>query len=286
MKHKIPQKNYEEFKQDVIIDKQDMTHLTWTKIRHSSGTNGSFLKSTSEVDGRKVYYKMSNYNDVNGVYGHECINEIIVDRLLTILGIEHLNYQLIHADVRNNGKVFDTWICASYDYKCTGESKIALDTFYQLERNETETPFDFCKRNRWQSYIYKMLVVDYLILNRDRHGANIEVLRSKRDGKIRIAPVFDHGLSLLFSCHTEEDVRKYDVMEDKQVQCFVGSNSSKANLNLIPKGKEPNLNSLKNNDKRIIMKDLDYAIPAIWLDKIWEMIWKRWKYYESFCNKR
>ena len=40
------------------------------------------------------------------------MNEIIVDRLLTVLGVEHLHYQLIHADVEIDGKVYDTWMCA------------------------------------------------------------------------------------------------------------------------------------------------------------------------------
>lgn len=50
-----------------------------------------------------------------------------------------------------------------------------------------------------------MLAVDFLILNRDRHGANIEVLRNARARTLRIAPLFDHGLSLLYSCLSEED---------------------------------------------------------------------------------
>lgn len=82
----------------IIHEKQDMTHLSWSKIRNSSGTAGSFLKAYSILGGRKTYYKLSNYDKARGVIGHECVNEIIVDRLLDILGIPHLHYQLIHAD--------------------------------------------------------------------------------------------------------------------------------------------------------------------------------------------
>jgi hypothetical protein len=87
----------------ILKEKQDMTYLSWSKIRHSSGTAGSFLKSYSELGGRKTYYKLSNFDSVRGVIGHECVNEIIVDRLLDILGIEHLHYQLIHADILISG---------------------------------------------------------------------------------------------------------------------------------------------------------------------------------------
>ena len=33
----------------------DLTHLTWSLSRTSTGTAGSFLKSYEEIDGHKVY---------------------------------------------------------------------------------------------------------------------------------------------------------------------------------------------------------------------------------------
>ena len=83
----------------IIHELQDMTHLSWAKTRNSSGTAGSFLKAYEDgVDG-KTYFKLSNYDAWKGIIGHECVNEIIVDRLLSILGISHLPYQLIHAKI-------------------------------------------------------------------------------------------------------------------------------------------------------------------------------------------
>ena len=145
---------------------------------------------------------------------------------------------------------------------------------------------EFCIRNGWENYIYEMLVVDFLILNRDRHGANIEILRNSKDKTIRIAPLFDHGLSLLFSCNSEEELEQYDVMEDKKVQCFVGSNSAKYNLDLINRDKMPRLRNLNEEDKEVIFEGLDEVISPMLKEKIWEMIWRRWKFYEDFCNKR
>ena len=268
------------------------------------------------MGGIKTYYKLSNYDSVRGVIGHECINELIVDRLLTRLGVEHLSYQLIHADVLLDGRVQEVWLCASEDFKQTGESKIALDAYYQAERlSPSETPLQFCIRNGWEEYIYTMLVVDYLILNRDRHGANIEVLRNRRRKSIRLAPLFDHGLSFVFRCETPEQLANEDVRADKKVQCFVGSHSSSIgsririgfctqstsigsririgfctqstweNLKLIPKDKRPRLNVLTEADRSVIMNELDDALPKPWQDKIWDMIWRRWLAYENLCNQ-
>ena len=270
----------------IISEKQDLTWLSWSKIRNSSGTAGSFLKAYSNLGGEKIYYKLSNYDVFYGIVGHECINEIIVDRLLTILGIEHLNYQLINADIIVGDSLCNTWLCASRDFKKYGESKIALDAYYQVERLVNEKPLDFCIRKGWKDYIWQMLVVDYLILNRDRHGANIEVLRNSQKKTIRLAPLFDHGLSLIFNCHNEEEVNKVDILEDKPVQCFVGSRSSFENLKLIPKDEHPKLNPLHESDKAILLDGLDFALSKSLQDKIWEMIWKRWCIYEDFCDKR
>ena len=269
----------------IIYELQDMTHLSWAKTRNSSGTAGSFLKAYEDgVDG-KTYFKLSNYDAWKGIIGHECVNEIIVDRLLSILGISHLPYQLIHAKILIDQKEYETWLCASKDFKQRGESKIALDAYYQAESLPNESPMDFCIRNGWESTVYEMLVVDYLILNRDRHGANMEVLRNQRKKTIRLAPLFDHGLSLLSRCESTEAMLREDVMADKPVQCFVGSRSSWENLRLIPRDQRPPLHPLTENDRAILLEGLSEALDQQWLDRIWEMIWKRWQAYEDLCNQ-
>ena len=271
---------------EIIHEKQDLTYLSWSLIRSSSGTAGSFLKATDDLQQPKIYYKLSNYDGINGIVGHECINEIIVDRLLNILEIEHLHYDLIHADIDVDGKEMETYLCASKDFKAHGEHKVALDAYYQAEKLDGETPLQFCTRNGWSDFIYKMLVVDFLILNRDRHGANIEVLRNARKKSLRLAPIFDHGLSLLFNCHTEEEINQFDVMKDRAVQCFVGSRSAQQNLMLIPKDEILALNPLQHTHKAYLLEGLDGIIPQSLQNKIWDMIWQRWKYYENLCSQR
>ena len=269
----------------IIHELQDMTHISWAKARNSSGTAGSFLKAYEDgVDG-KTYFKLSNYDAWKGIVGHECVNEIIVDRLLTILGISHLPYQLIHAKILIDQKECETWLCASRDFKQRGESKIALDAYYQAESLPNESPMDFCIRCGWESTVYEMLVVDYLILNRDRHGANMEVLRNQQKKTIRLAPLFDHGLSLLSRCESIEAMLKEDIMADKPVQCFVGSRSSWENLRLIPRDRRPHLRPLTENDRAVLLEGLSEALDQQWLNKIWEMIWKRWQAYEDLCNQ-
>ena len=270
----------------IIKEKQDLTYLKWSHIRGSSGTAGTFLKSQSTIDGVKKYYKLSNFDMENGVIGHECVNEIIVDRLLTILGVEHLSYELINADISIDGKIYNTYLCASEDFKKRGESKVALDDYYRVNSKKGESHYEFCVRNGWKEYIDRMIALDYIILNRDRHGANIEVLQNPRAHTLRIAPLFDHGLSLIYSCYSETDVKKFDVMEDKMCQNFIGSRSCYDNLNMIKDCGDVFSGKLRKSDKELLLDGLDDILPPIYLETIWKMISKRYKVYEDIRNHK
>ena len=271
---------------EFISEKQDLTYLEWSRTRRSSGTAGSFLKAASEFGAKKIYYKLSNYDSINGITGHESVNELIVDRLLTVLGVEHLSYRLIHADVIVNGQIIETYLCASEDFKERGEEKMALDVYYDAEKTEGETPLEFCARLGFWDYIYKMLVVDFLILNRDRHGANIELLRNRKKKTVRLAPLFDHGLSLLAPCRTREEIERFDVLYDRPVQSWLGSRSSYENLKLIPRPQLPRLKPLSQSDRGYILGDLHGVLDEALLNKIWDMLWGRWRIYEDFCNQK
>ena len=261
--------------------KQDLTYLKWSHICSSSGTAGTFLKSEETISGIKHYYKLSNYDPVKGVIGHECVNEIIVDRLLNILGVEHIHYELINANIGIEGRVFQTYLCRSADFKAPGESKTALDNYYRVNGLKGESHYDFCVREGWRDYVDKMIAVDFLILNRDRHGANIEVLRNARTHTVRIAPLFDHGLSLLYSCLTDEEAAKFDILEDKRCQNFIGSYSCYENLALIGDKKKVFGNKLKSSDRDVILEGLDSVLSPVLSEKIWNMIYSRYKIYEQ-----
>lgn len=262
---------------DIIRETQDLTYLRWSHIRSSSGTAGTFLKSESTMDGKKIYYKLSNFDTLKGVVGHECVNEIIVDRLLTLLGVEHLNYELIHADIEIEGNIYNTYLCASEDFKQRGESKIALDDYYRTNARKGESHYDFCVRCGWQEYIEQMLAVDFLILNRDRHGANIEILRNARKHTLRIAPLFDHGLSLLYSCMSDETAAEFDILEDKRCQNFIGGYSCYENLEFLKERHSVFPNELKATDRDILFEGLDGILSEVFLDQIWDMIHERYR---------
>ena len=194
---------------DLVTELQDLRHLDWALRKMSPGTPGCFLKAYEEQNGQRYYYKLSNYDSYRGVFGHECINELIVSRLLEILQIPHLHYQLLHALICIDGK-----------------------------------------------------------------------------DQARPAPLFDQGISLLFSCYGNiESIRKYDILEDKAVNNFIGSKSSEYNLRFIPKGLHWFDGRLREHDREKLLSGLDGVLHAEHLEKIWNMLWKRWERYVQICGE-
>ncbi len=269
---------------DIEYELTDLRYLLWAKSRKSSGTAGSFLKSYDDTSGRKVYYKLSDYDPAAGIVGHECVNEIIAQRLMDHFDIPHLEYKLIHAIVKVDGHDMETYLCRSYDFKQKNESKIALEDYYEMQRTDGESPLEFIKRMGWENMIYDMLYTDFLILNRDRHGANIEVLMNWREKKVRLAPLFDQGLSLVCRCHNKEELGGFDVMEDRKVQAFIGGSSAFDNIALVPTEYLKNTGNLTDQDLDNIMTGMEKIIGREYIDKIREMIMRRWQYIDRIRN--
>lgn len=273
--------------QDFILDMQDMKHLDWAVRKMSPGTPGCFLKAYEEVNGKKMYYKLSNYDSYRGVFGHECVNELIVSRTMDVLGIPHVAYQLMNALIQVDGKEIETWVSVSENFRQENEEKTAFDLFYDLHKIDNESPLEFAVRHGWDLQIYQMFTIDYLVANRDRHGSNLEVLRNTQDGTVRMAPLFDHGVSLLFSSYGDEGrIAAADVMEDFPVNNYIGAKSLEFNLSLIPAGYNLQLNPLGQESREYILKDIDNVLSKAHVDKLWEMIWNRWCYFEKIRNQK
>lgn len=269
---------------DIETKVQDLRFLQWDENTASSGTAGCLLKSKYMGTGNiSYYYKLANYDSYNGIFGYECINEIIASRLLYILGIEHLQYQLVHALVNINGKEYTSWICKSKNFRKPDEKKISMDVFYDLNKKDGESPFDVCKRFGFEKQITNMFLLDFLIVNRDRHGANLEVLAN--NNQMKLAPIFDNGLSLLSPYALRKDqIKKFDNLCDIPVNNFIGSKSLFDNLKLI---KKIDIDMLNESDKDELIGGLEEAVEEEYLEKSWDIIWNRWRYYnDNFCNKR
>ena len=268
---------------DVTRALQDLRYLSWSERANTSGTGGCFLKAKEETGSGTWYYKLSCYDSYRGIYGHECVNELIASRLMSFLGIEHVEYRLVHALITVDGKELETWVNRSRSFRKPVERKQAFDTFYDLHKEGEESPLELAKRYGWADRISQIMLLDYLIANRDRHGANVEVLQD-RAGFCRLAPVFDCGLSLVFSCY--EDVaraRVFDPMTDVNANNYFGTRSLEENLRRFVPAQPASfgVTPLDKSSVEAAVKGLDSILPKEHCSKIKEMIWQRWCFYEA-----
>lgn len=259
---------------DIVCKIKDLTHLAWDEKTVTSGTGGTFLKSKTTTSRRTVYYKLSCYDAYRGIYGHESVNELIASRILDALDIPHIPYRLVHAKVLINGKEYETWLSESYDYRLPGERRQPFDRFFELYREGDESPLDFALKRGWVTEVYQMLAFDYLIANRDRHGANFEVIY--RDGKVDFSPLFDHGVSLIYSCYdSEEAATAFDAAKNIWANNYLGSRSLEENLQFVA---EPVFKHDSSFEEVVegTLGDLAGVLPKAHRDKIAEMLLLRW----------
>lgn len=272
---------------DVVNTLQDLTWLDWSESTTSSAMGGSYLKARSGEGAEATYCKLSCYDEVNGVYGHECVNEVVASRLMDILLVEHIPYRLVHARVLVDKREHETWLCESTSFRKGGESKISLAKFYGLNRLEDETRLQFCERFGWMRDIQKMMLVDFLIANRDRHGGNIEVLKS-RNGCLRLAPLFDNGLALYYSSLNAAQLVEIDPLQDIVANNFLGTRSLAENLRRFVPSRLP-IGRLGIEHKHVLLEGLSPALEGAvqgmgaeeLAERIWQMIWGRWCAYEN-----
>lgn len=123
-----------------------------------------------------------------------------------------------------------------------------------------------------------------MLANRDRHGANIEVLYA-RDGSLRLAPLFDSGVSLVFSCHADENCAEaFEPMKDVRANNFIGTRSLEENLHFVPA--DIKVGRLRKTDCDALLVGLDDALPAAHRDAILNMVWQRWQHWEQLKKER
>lgn len=263
---------------DIVSKTQDMTSLVWSERVNSSGTAGTYLKAVTGTGARAVYYKLPRFNGIE-FDGHECVNEIIASRLMRILGIDHLEYRLIHARVLVGGDEHDVWLNSSKNYRKARERKLSLGLFVDLNVEEGESPLAVCDRFGWTDDIKRMMLVDYLVANRDRHSSNIEVLIAP-DGTPRLAPIFDTGLSLLAPLAGNDDaIDAFEPLRRVATTNYLGSRSLEENLQVaLP---IPGVLLLEESDRDQLLAGLEGAMDGRILNKMWDIVWTRWCHYAS-----
>lgn len=255
---------------------KDYTNLLWMYSSGSSG--GQYLKAVEETNGKKYYYKLSDY-----FYGtfrsHESVLEVISSRLGIKLGLPVLKYTGEQARILIDGEETETFVTKSLNYCSQRQTAIPLVSYYNINKKPNEAPLDFCRRAGMTEYIDQVILFDYLIMNVDRHGKNIELLVS--DNEVVPAPIFDSGRCLTYAMGNRiENILKYNYKESGQGNNFIGSINLERNLSNISRPYV--LNRPDKNMKTSVFYGLGNVINKQHRELIWDAVLYR---YEVLVTK-
>lgn len=207
---------------------EDFTKVEWSLDKNTPGTAGMFLKGRSETEEGVFYLKLSSFNSHDGFYGHEAALELIASRVADVCGFEHIPYRLVNGRVSLDGREYVTPVCISKEYRAQGDKRLSLEAYVDL-MGKAADPTGFLLQGVWGRRILEMMVFDYIIYNRDRHGGNMEVLEN--GGNYRLVPIFDNGCCLtqaLFAGWREKDNSWF--LSDGPANNYLGTKSLETNL--------------------------------------------------------
>ena len=160
-------------------------------------SRGILSKAWYKIDGKLCLVK-GNSVDPFGVIGHEPYSEVMASNIAKLLRFNHLEYFLMDAtffpDVKVH-KLKHVSVCECYIPK---DFKVVSYYNYIIAKLGFEPAdyFEAYKKILPVKPLFEMLLFDALIGNGDRHLSNFDILLGL-DGSETLAPLYDHGASLL-----------------------------------------------------------------------------------------
>ncbi len=197
------------------------------KTENRKSSKGNQLKF--ERDG--IWYKADNM-------GYEGLSECIVSALIehsTLSKDEYVSYE--YESIEYNGNLFDG--CKSKDFadnwKLITLERLFMQSYGQSLNKLIYRTSDKSERlkmlvdqteritgiKNFGIYMNKLLTIDALFLNEDRHTHNIAVLMNGK-GDFRLCPIFDNGAALLSDTKMDYPLGRdvYDQIESVQAKTF------------------------------------------------------------------
>ena len=186
-------------------------------------SDGWLKKKWVIIDGKRCLMKAGS-----GTVWQEPYNEVIASRIMDHLDIPHVNYTLIYEDgypysICENFVTMDTELIPAW-YILQTQKKSNHVSIYEHYMNCASALGVPDAKNA----IDKMLVLDYLIANEDRHQTNFGVLRDANTLQyIGSAPIYDSGTSLWLDKPTQM------IGDITKVRCKPFKNSHEEQINLV-----------------------------------------------------
>jgi hypothetical protein len=167
---------------------------------------GSLLKWHIVNNKENLFIKTSTFNSYNNIWLYESYSELIASRLFREMGVD--NATLYYPCIINLDNGIKTFGCYSHSFLKDNEKYISLAHLHKnrVISNYMMQGYDGYKqcivetnnilKIDYKDELDKILELDYITMNTDRHTGNLGFIVNMSTGKIRIANIFDNGNSL------------------------------------------------------------------------------------------
>lgn len=181
-------------------------------------SDGWLLKKWVIKDGKRFLIKGGS-----APYEQEPFNEVLASEICERLGIPHAKYALTKIEgesfkdnyfsICNNVTTTDTELVSAWNVLNIKKSEKRISNFENFLNRCDE--LSVATRERLKNDIGKMILLDFITANTDRHYNNFSFLRNSNTLEwLGLAPIFDTGTSMFNKVSTEE--LKYSYFTDSK----------------------------------------------------------------------
>ncbi len=205
-------------------------------------SDGYLKKRWKIIDGKRCLIKAGS-----NPFMQQPFNEVIASKIMERLGISHVRYELMWDD----GVPYS--VCE--DFITPDTELVSAWRVMQTQKKDNSTSIyrhylNCCEqlgvRNIVQA-VDRMIVVDYLIANEDRHQNNFGLVRDANTLTwLGAAPIFDSGSSLGYDKLTGQ------IMSGKGIECKPFKKTHEEQIKLVTSFDWIDFDSLKDVDKEIL----------------------------------
>lgn len=176
-------------------------HIQLIEKRETKTSRGILSKGWYEVDGKLVMVKGNSITEA-GIAGLEPYSEVMASKIAAVLGIDHVDYQLMDAalfpDITTHACPHVS-VCENFLQPGERLYHFAdmLDSYCLINdvKSTPDTAFHYALELYGEDWLDKMLVFDAFIGNEDRHENNFDVIVKGAERKA--PPLYDNGAGLL-----------------------------------------------------------------------------------------
>lgn len=188
---------------EATFTNSNLSNISVNSLKTPNNTTDGMLKKTWIIEnGRRYLLKGGFRNDIMQPF-----NEVLASMICDRLGFNHVTYTL---DVIKNKIVSKCECLTNKDTEIITAHQIMYGVPHHNNILDFEEYIKILEENNIENArekIENMYILDYLIMNEDRHLNNFGVVRDVNTLKwLDVCPIFDNGQSLNIASYNEEEM--------------------------------------------------------------------------------